>query len=114
MALKKRFSKGMDGKICLHWLNVQLITDDADKSQWNNTLCGSMDDNKNQLHVVSAISHDLTPFFFRQLPTTRAKKGKPREIEFAQRKRREKPPTKRPITWAPLLLTTSQQQKPRR
>jgi hypothetical protein len=35
MALKKRFSKGMDGKICLHQLNVQLITDDADKSQWN-------------------------------------------------------------------------------
>jgi hypothetical protein len=42
MALKKRFSKGMDGKICLHQLNVQLITDDADRSQWNKFLRGQI------------------------------------------------------------------------
>jgi len=41
------------------------------------TLCGSLDDAGNALHVVSAVSHDRTPFFSRRRPTTKAGKARP-------------------------------------
>lgn len=40
------------------------------------TLCGSLDEDGNALHVVSAVSHDRTPFFCRQQRTTKAGKEK--------------------------------------
>jgi len=40
------------------------------------TLCGSLDEEGNALHVVSAISHDRTPFFFKRRQTTRVAKVK--------------------------------------
>lgn len=43
------------------------------------TLCGSLDEDGNALHVVSALSHDRTPFFSRRQRTTRAAKGRPQE-----------------------------------
>jgi hypothetical protein len=40
------------------------------------SLCGSVDGNGNALHVVSAVSHDRTPFFSRRRPMTKAGKAK--------------------------------------
>ena len=42
------------------------------------TLRGSLDGNGNALHVVSAISHDRTPFFSRRRQTTKDGREKPR------------------------------------
>jgi hypothetical protein len=44
------------------------------------TLRGSLDEDGNALHVVSAISHDHTPFFFKRRRTTKVEKVKLQEI----------------------------------
>ena len=41
------------------------------------TLCGSVDDDGNALHVVSVVSHDRTPFFCKRRRTTKDARGKP-------------------------------------
>jgi hypothetical protein len=43
------------------------------------TLCGSLDEDGNALHVVSVVSHDRTPFFSRRQRTTKDAKVKRRE-----------------------------------
>ncbi len=43
------------------------------------TLCGSLDDEGNALHVVSAVSHDRTPFFFKRRRTIKAGKARRHE-----------------------------------
>ena len=43
------------------------------------TLCGSLDEDGNALHVVSVVSHDRTPFFCRRQRTTRDGKAKRQE-----------------------------------
>jgi len=43
------------------------------------TLCGSLDEDGNALHVVSVVSHDRTPFFSRRQRTTKDGKAKRRE-----------------------------------
>lgn len=44
------------------------------------TLCGSLDEEGNALHVVSAVPHDSSSFFFKRRPTTKVGKGKRQEI----------------------------------
>ena len=64
-------------ELVAEWYNSPLTKPPKAYAIDGKTLCGSADDNGNQLHVVSAISHDQTPFFFRKLPTTRARRAKP-------------------------------------
>ena len=62
------------------WYNSPLTKPPKAYAIDGKTLCGSMDDDGNQLHVVSAVSHDRTPFFFKQRLTTKAKREKLCEI----------------------------------
>jgi hypothetical protein len=44
------------------------------------TLCGSLDEEGNALHVVSAIPHENSPFFFKRRPIIKVGKEKLQEI----------------------------------
>ncbi len=44
------------------------------------TLCGSLDEEGNALHVVSAVSHECSPFFFKRRRTAKVGKVKLHEI----------------------------------
>ena len=44
------------------------------------TLCGSLDEKGNALHVVSAVPHECSPFFFKRRLTTKVGKAKLQEI----------------------------------
>lgn len=56
-----------------HWYNSSLNGTPQAYAIDGKTLCNSFDDNGNPIHIVSAVSHDGTPFFFgRSPPITKA------------------------------------------
>lgn len=66
------------------WFNANMKTLPAGVALDGKTLCGSVDCNRHEQHVVSMVSHDMenTPFFFKRQQTAKGTKGKPPEILF--------------------------------
>jgi hypothetical protein len=73
-----RIDTGEFERLIGEWYNGQQEQKPKAYALDGKTLCGSLDEKGNALHVVSVVSHDRTPFFCKRRPTTRATKAKPR------------------------------------